>query len=229
MSKKDKEKEDDWGVLIAKHKLRWEIWMLLYVYNELNITQISNFVKQSKSTVWRQLNDMEQDNLLFSRKIAGDYKGKIPPIFYRLNPDFIRQRTPPEIIEDKNPKDRRDYYRKTIKWYKNSILHLKKLLDLTTPLLDYFEQHLDDIEEADQIFETYLANKFAPKAFIWFFDKKRFKKYLKLNFEQYQKLIELENEQKADPDSDLKGFAHFEVRMPIQMLYEFQKKKFREV
>ena len=60
-------------------------------------------------------------------------------------------------------------------------------------------------------------------AFTWLFDKVRFDKYLKLNYDQYERLLELEKEQQSDNNDLLKGFVHFEVRMPIRMLYEFQK------
>jgi hypothetical protein len=103
------------------------------------------------------------------------------------------------------------------------MFHLKRLIDLTQPLIDHFESQLDDIEKADEIYQKYLVSKYAPMAFSWFFDKERFDKYLKLNYEQYERLKKLEKEQQADERELLKGFIHFEVRLPIEMLYEFQK------
>ena len=54
----------DWESLISKHKLRYDIWMFLNLYHELNVSQISKWVKQSKSTVSRVLISMESDGLL---------------------------------------------------------------------------------------------------------------------------------------------------------------------
>ena len=54
--------EEDWLLLIDKHELRYEIWAILKLYNELNVTEISHLVKQSKSTVSRVLLGMEKDD-----------------------------------------------------------------------------------------------------------------------------------------------------------------------
>jgi len=60
--------EQDWIQLINKHKLRYEIWTILQLHNELNVTEISHLVKQSKSTVSRVLIQMEKDCLIISRR-----------------------------------------------------------------------------------------------------------------------------------------------------------------
>ena len=55
--------EEDWSNLIDKHTLRYEIWEILEVFHELNVTEITRLVKQSKSTVSRILKGMEEDKL----------------------------------------------------------------------------------------------------------------------------------------------------------------------
>lgn len=93
-SKQEKNKkvimEKKWKTLMDKHELRYEIWSLLKVNYELNVTEISNLVKQSKSTVSRVLIGMKKDDLILSRR--GETKKsdgeKIPPKFYRINVEF---------------------------------------------------------------------------------------------------------------------------------------------
>lgn len=80
--------QEKWECLIAKHKLRYEIWALLDLHNELNVTQITHFVKQSKTTVARHLMLMEKDGLLISRTATKHVKGRIPPKIYQLNLKF---------------------------------------------------------------------------------------------------------------------------------------------
>lgn len=66
--------------LISKHKLRYDIWMLLNLKHELNVTQIGKGVKHSKSTILRVLKGMESIGLLVSRrgKIKEGGREKIP-------------------------------------------------------------------------------------------------------------------------------------------------------
>jgi len=82
--------EKKWKTFMDKHELRYEIWSLLKINFELNVTEISNLVKQSKSTVSRVLIGMKKDGLIISRR--GETKKsdgeKIPPKFYRINFEF---------------------------------------------------------------------------------------------------------------------------------------------
>ena len=84
----------DWESLISKHKLRYDIWMFLNLYNELNVSQISKWVKQSKSTVSRVLISMESDGLLVSRrgKIKEGGRERIPPKYYRISKKYKNDR-----------------------------------------------------------------------------------------------------------------------------------------
>ena len=81
----------EWDQLIAKHPLRFDIWTLLELHTELNVTQINHFVKQSKSTVARHLKFMEKDGLLISKTKETDIKGRIPPKIYHINPKFKKR------------------------------------------------------------------------------------------------------------------------------------------
>jgi len=83
----------EWESLISKHKLRYDIWMLLDSKRELNVTQISKGLKHSKSTVSRVLSGMESDGLLVSRrgKIKEGGRERIPPKYYRISEKFLKE------------------------------------------------------------------------------------------------------------------------------------------
>ena len=83
----------EWESLISKHKLRYDIWVLLNSKNELNVTQISKGLKHSKSTVSRVLSGMESDGLLVFRrgKIKEGGKERIPPKYYRISEKFLKE------------------------------------------------------------------------------------------------------------------------------------------
>ena len=57
--------EEEWDQLIAKHKIRPDIWALLELHNELNVTQITHYVEQGKTTVARHLKLMEKDGFFY--------------------------------------------------------------------------------------------------------------------------------------------------------------------
>ena len=78
--------KEEWESLILKHKLRYNLWMVIDLNNELNVTQISKTVGHSKSTISRVLKSMEIDGLLVSRrgKIKEGERERIPPKYYHI-------------------------------------------------------------------------------------------------------------------------------------------------
>lgn len=73
--------EEDWFNLMEKHELSYELWAILKLYYDLNVTEVSHLGKHSKSTVSRVLMGIEKDRLIISRRgIAKEGEGeKIPP------------------------------------------------------------------------------------------------------------------------------------------------------
>ena len=55
--------EGEWDHLIGKHKIRSDIWAVLELHNELNVTQITHYLEQGKTTVARHLKLMENDGV----------------------------------------------------------------------------------------------------------------------------------------------------------------------
>ncbi|MFW9882625.1 MAG: winged helix-turn-helix domain-containing protein, partial [Candidatus Thorarchaeota archaeon] len=174
--------EEEWLQLIDKHELRYEIWALLKLYNELNVTQISHLVKKSKSTVSRVLIGMKKDELILSRRGAkkeGEGE-KIPPKYYRINEEY-REKFEAKIQERDIPSDPqklREFYISEIKNYRNSIYNIHKLLDLLNPLLNTFENHLEDIDKAKRLYDSYISGKNEPWFNLLYFDQDRYEKFL---------------------------------------------------
>ena len=124
--------EEEWGDLINKHRIRFDIWALLELHNELNVTQISHYVEQGKTTVARHLKLMEKDGLLLCRKPKNVIKGRIPPKIYRINPKFKKE-------EEKEE----NFYKKVINHYRKTGYNISKLLRYLDPLLNLLERKLD--------------------------------------------------------------------------------------
>jgi DNA-binding transcriptional regulator GbsR (MarR family) len=215
--------EQDWITLIDKHKLRYEIWTLLKIHKELNVTEISHLVKQSKSTVSRVLIRMEEDQLVKFRR-AYKKKGegeKIPPKFYRINEE-IQEKIPikDELDTKRDSLDIRQFYLCKIKNFRNAIYNFHKLIDLLTPLLNIFEDQLDDIESANQIYDNFLSDNNEPWFNILYFDNKSFNKFLDIRLEYLLKMEKLAREQELDTEN---AFAYLDASIPLKTIFELKK------
>ncbi|MFW9829976.1 MAG: winged helix-turn-helix domain-containing protein [Candidatus Thorarchaeota archaeon] len=216
--------EEDWINLIDKHKLRYEIWTILKLDNELNVTEISHLVKQSKSTVSRVLIQMETDGLVKSRrekKKKGEGE-KIPPKFYRINEEY---RTPKasEIAEFEqidDPIELRKFYSLKIKNLRNAIYNHHKLLDLLTPILSIFEDQLDNIDRAKKINDLYLSGENEPWFNIIYFDRSRYNEFLDIRLEYLLKLEKLAREQEINTEN---VFAYIDASISLNAIFELKK------
>ncbi|MFX1454737.1 MAG: winged helix-turn-helix domain-containing protein [Promethearchaeota archaeon] len=218
--------EEDWMRLLDKHKLRYEIWMILKLDNELNVTEISHLVKQSKSTVSRVLIGMEKDGLVKSRRGKTTKKEgeKIPAKIYKLNEEY-RDKNEFELNRlDLPPEshDLRKFYMVQIKNYQNAIYTYHKLLDLLTPLLKIVENSLDDIDQAKYIYERYLSDESEPLFNLLYFDYNHYKEFLDIRLEYQLKLIKLAQQQNINTNNT---FVYFDASIPLKAIFELKKEK----
>ena len=216
--------EEDWSNLIDKHTLRYEIWEILEIFHELNVTEITRLVKQSKSTVSRILKGMEEDKLLLSRRgKIGERDGeKIPPKFYRINKKS-RSRLNLEIEQIGIPKsyeELRKFYESQIRNYRNYIYNQQKLLDLLNPLLNIFEGQLEDINKAKHIYNTYLSGKNEPWFNVMYFDEEHFEQFLDLRLEYMLKLEKLAREQELNTNN---AYVYLDASLPLKAIFELKK------
>ena len=221
--------EEEWLSLIDKHELRYEIWALLKLYYELNVTQISHLVKKSMSTVSRVLISMKKDGLLLSRReIRKEGEGeKIPPKYYRLNEKY-REKPDVKAKEFELPKDPqklREFYISEIKNYRNAIYNVHKLLDLLNPLLNVFEIQLDDIGKAKRIYDSYLSGTNEPWFNIMYFDDERYEKFLDIRIEYLLKLEKLAREQELNANN---AFVYLDASLPLKSIFELKKKEYKK-
>jgi DNA-binding transcriptional ArsR family regulator len=218
--------EEDWLNLIEKHELRYEIWAMLKLYNELNVTEISHLVKQSRSTVSRVLIGMEKDGLILSRRgIKKEGEGeKIPPKYYHRNEKF-KEEFEGDIGDLEIPTDPQklyEFYISEIKNYRNAIYNIHKLLDLINPLLNIFEDQLENINKATHIYQTYLSGKNEPWFNFMYFDHERYEKFLDIRLQYMLKLEKLAEEQELNPK---KAFVYLDASLPLKAIFELKKDK----
>lgn len=218
--------EEDWLDLMDKHELRYEIWAILKLYNELNVTEISHLVKQSRSTVSRVLIGMEKDGLIISRRgIKKEGEGeKIPPKYYSINEKYSEEfeREIDELDIPSDPQKLRDFFISEIKNYRNAIYNIHKLLDFMDPLLNIFENQLEDVNRAKNIYKTYLSGKNEPWFNLLYFDHERYEKFLDIRLEYLLKLKKLSREQKLNPKN---AFVYLDASLPLKAILELKKNK----
>ena len=221
--------EEDWLDLINKHDLRYEIWAILKLYNELNVTEISHLVKQSKSTVSRVLIGMKKDGLIISRRgVTKEGEGeKIPPKYYSINKQF-REKFEDEVSDLEIPRDPqklREFFISEIKNFRNAIYNIHKILDFMNPLLNIFEDQLDDINRAKNIYNKYLSGKNEPWFNLLYFDHERYERFLDIRLEYLLKLEKLAREQKLNTKS---AFVYLDASLPLKAIIELKKNKLLE-
>lgn len=218
-AKKNDNLEEKWDQLIAKHKLRFEIWTILELHNELNVTQITHYVEQSKSTVARHLKLMDKDGLLTSKTAEEFVKGRIPPKIYQINPKFKEQVLElDEMTLSEDPQKLQQFYKREVLNYRKMSYNIKKLLDYLDPLLDILESQLGDIEKVKSTYNEYLS--YIDEPVFLYFDKKRSRKLIDLRTEYVLKLHKLAMEEDLNTEE---AFVYFDISLPLAALFELKK------
>ena len=226
----DKEIEtiENYFHLLGKHNIRFDLLNILLVFDELNITQISHMVEQSKSTVARHLKNMEQDGLIISRKADKHQKGKIPPKLYQLNKKLLQvlEYSPLNPAPPADPKKKVEFYKRNLNFCRVSIHSFKMLLDLLNPLLNSFELYLDDLPNAKKIYDKYFSidSKLAPFFGYTYFSEKYYEQYQKAQRDFVKKNIELLTAQNNDPEVKEREYVAILSFLPLKALYSFKKK-----
>ena len=229
----DKEIEtiENYFHLLGKHNIRFDLFNILLVFDELNITQISHMVEQSKSTVARHLKSMEEDGMIISRKADKHQKGKIPPKLYQLNKKLLQvlEYSPINPKPPADPKKKVEFYKRDINFCRVAIHSFKILLDLLNPLLNSFELYLDDLPNAKKIYDKYFSidSKLTPFFGYTYFSEKYYEQYKKVQRDFVKKNIELLTAQNNDPEVKEREYVAFMANLPLKALYTFKKRKLR--
>ena len=222
---------ENWTFLFGKHNLRADIWNILQIYNEANVTQISNMVEQSKSTVARHLKLMEEDSLILSRVAEKVQKGKIPPKLFRINRKLFQiwENSPVNKAPPDDPTKLIEFYKKEIQMYRATIYRYKFILDSLNPLLDDLEDHLEDIDAAKEIYDKYFNfTKLSPWFAYCYFSDKYYDELMDGFTEHMQKGLQLLAAQNNDPEVKEREYTYITAILPIKALVEIYRRRMKE-
>lgn len=159
---KDDEVFESWGMLVTKSAVRLKIWQILELFGEMNVTQISNLLKESKSTVSRHLNSMEQDDLVNCRICQSTCDGRIAPKVYSINHDV---KSKGSMVQSEGvPKDlmrRIDFIKCEIQANRSSIAMISGIMELLLPIYNEVESLIkqdseESFKKADELFNEYM-------------------------------------------------------------------------
>jgi len=222
---------ENWFALLGKHNIRFEIETIVQLFEELNITEISHMVEQSKSTVDRHLKSMEEDGFLVSRKGDANDQGRMPPKLYQLNRklyQILQNSGGVRRPEPSEPKKLIEYYRREIDASRAVIYRFISLLEKMNPLLNMFENQLSDVNSAKEIYRNYFnpkTTKYFPLFSYTYFSEKYIGKFFELNRGYEKKLQELLTIQNTDPEANEKSFVFFAATLPIRKLFDIYKRE----
>ena len=159
---KDDEVLESWGMLVTKSTVRLKIWQILELFGEMNVTQISNLLKESKSTVSRHLNSMEQDDLVISRKVESTCDGRIASKVFIINHE-IKSRGGMDQSEGlpKDFKKRIEFIKSEIQTNRSSITMMNGIMELLLPIYDEVESLIkqdteESLKKADELFNQFM-------------------------------------------------------------------------
>ncbi len=141
--------------------MRLEIFFLLLLYHELNVTQISNILHRSKATVARHLKQLEIQQVLAMDQDTTSNR-TIKPLKYRVREEHIIDllvSTPPSAVSD--PENARKHYEEQLKRMRATTIIMESAMKFIKPFVDHLEHAVQErsLEEVERVFADYITRK----------------------------------------------------------------------
>nr|MDO8118190.1 helix-turn-helix domain-containing protein [Candidatus Sigynarchaeota archaeon] len=146
---------------LLRPRVRLEIFLLLALFHELNVTQISNMLNRSKATVARHLKLLEMQHVLAVDQDT-DSNRTIKPLKYRIREEHITDLltiAPPDVVLD--PENARKHYAQQLDRIRKTSILVENSMKLITPFVDHLEHVVLDrgLEEVARVFADYITRK----------------------------------------------------------------------
>ena len=126
-----------------------------------------------------------------------------------------KPKTPIELIR---------FYEKEIRLYRSAIYQYTKLMDFLNPLLNYFEEELDNVGRASKTHKKYFTGKLEPWFMQVYISEKYQEKFFDLYLDFVKKGTKLLKEQNEDPEVRERTFVYFNAMMPLKAYFEIYQK-----
>lgn len=209
---------------IFKSKVRHEIFFLLSIYGELNLTDLSKLLDKSKPALHRHIQNLLKVGLICESK-EEKVRGSIKAKFYQLIPS-VRQLFQPfdasALLNVDDPEQRINMFKKLIFRERAKYFISKASLDLLAKYIDQFEKQLSSSNlDVDKEFILTCCSPF--NMFVFSDDSLKLLQDLFNEFDRKKKIIEKEYEAKHGEPSMKQNLMVFTMT-PIQRLLEFKRK-----
>jgi len=211
-----------------KNDIRYRIWGLLTVYNELSFTQLARKLGKSKSTIHPHLQEMIKQGIVeISRK--KHVRANIEAHYYSLtsNAGDILSFAGFDVSKGYD----KELYKKIATSIKSLATYNKKILEKYIQFLEFVEEtNSDDIVEVyEAIYKTVNRTKQdISHAFMgqFFLTEDQWKRWQKIYFNSIMEFeAECLKEQKENPNQE-KYLYWFGIGIPVKILFEeFDKLK----
>ena len=232
---------------VTKSTVRLKIWQILQLFGELNVTKISNLLKESKSTVSRHLVGMVEDRLVSSREDKSCCEGRIPPKVFTIEKKIMSKGSMQEIVFPEELDDQINFIKAEIQTNRSSIDMITGIMKLLHPIYNEIEILIKSGDEenhakAVQIFKKYMWKNEKADNTTWFmfkysseashaFGKKVESFAWKLlsddfNLEEFEKkrlALKTEHDElkKVEKDTTVKKkYGHFCIDMPLRTIFK---------
>lgn len=237
----------NWGMNVTKSTVRLKIWQILQLFGEMNVTQISNLLKESKSTVSRHLVGMVEDRLLESHEDKSCCEGRIPPKNFRIHKEIMEKGSMQEIDFPDEINEQINFIKAEIQTNRSSIEMITGIMNLLLPLYNEVETLIKNGDEeskvkAIEIFKKYMWKNEKANNVTWFMFKytteashsfgKKMEQFtwnlLKDDFD-IEKFKEERSKLKAEHDAIMeteknndvkKKYGHFCIDMPLRAIFK---------
>lgn len=203
---------------IFKHELRMKIFLLLRLYEKLNVTEVSQHLNRNKATVGRHLKIMKKYKILTSEEKKE--KGKFNPLYYSISDSFYRIL---ELANSSQFPNRKKVGPNRIQ-FKQSLEVIRgiyKLVQHAVSLINPFIEHLDaELQKSKPDFdelEKYLTlhNQLGLRHFALSEDK--LDKFWDLYLKFYEDLEKLESNQTEKSEKKL---LFIDALLPLKNMLE---------
>ncbi len=211
---------------IFKNKIRLRIFLILTVYGELSLTELSTHMNKSKPALYRHLQIMIELGVI---KVSRQEKvrGSIMAKYYSLEERQTKQLSKEEILATDDPEKRIELVKDISEIYKSAASLFRNSLDLVDPYTAFLEEEVEGAEEKPEK-ELSLDHLLFDNRLIFHITQLTQEQYLKY-LEYYQAFcLKVENMITVDLKSDKLEQRPYYVQtviMPLKKLLNLESEK----
>ncbi|MGV9171236.1 MAG: ArsR family transcriptional regulator [Promethearchaeia archaeon] len=203
---------------IFKHELRMKIFLLLRLYDKLNVTEVSKLLNRNKATVGRHLKIMRKHNILVSKE--KEAKGKFNPLYYSISDTFyevLALANGSKFPKKSNVEQSRGYYKISLEVIRGIYKLVKHAISLINPFMEYLNKELEKANPDFKELEKYLTlhNQLGLRHFV--ISEDNLNNFWEIYLRFYEDLEKLESQTNS---TNTKKLLFIDALLPLKDMLE---------